>query len=90
MITIHYDYTDKTEISFAEGRQISTDFNTHCLQFFNNDESQDVKILKKNGDYILKSELFNDNFYTDKEIRQGHNILKIFLANGFCWKKAKY
>jgi hypothetical protein len=86
LITIHYDYTDGTEISFFEGKNTKDSFSTNCLQFFNNDEPQNVKILRKNGDYIIKSDLFNDNFHTDKEIRQGHNILKIFLANGLRWK----
>ena len=86
MITIHYDYTDGTEISYFKEMNSKADFTTNCLLFFNNDEEQEVKILRENGDYIIKSDLFNTNFHTEKDIRIEHNILRIFIANGFRWK----
>ena len=91
MITIHYDFTDGTEVSRGEGLQLGDDFTTNCLTFFNNDYDYDCKIVRKDGRYILMSELYvdHDRFYTNREIRQAHNILKIFIANGFNWKEPK-
>jgi len=89
MITIHYDFTDGTEVSRGEGLQLGDNFTTNCLTFFNNDYDYDCKIVCKDGRYILMSELYTDanKIYTDREIRETHNILKIFIANGFNWKQ---
>ena len=60
MITIHYNYTDGTELSYIEGLSKSINFNTNCLDFFCFDTLDDVLVIKKNLDYILMSELLFD------------------------------
>ena len=89
MIIIHYDYTNGTELSYAEGIQKKDNFFTNCLDFFCNDTNVfDVKILCYNGDYISRNELLlNNGDYTDKEIRKEHNILKMLKAGTFKFKK---
>lgn len=87
MITIHYDFTDKTEISYNEGLLLKDNFTTNCLDFFCFDFNTEVKVLKQDGSYILKNELLTDNYYCSKQIRKTHNILKMLKANKFNWKQ---
>ncbi len=87
MITIHFDFSNGSEISYIEGKKKGTDFSTNCLDFFSFDNETEVKIIKKNGEYILKSELLTDNHYTQKQIRQEHKIHKMLTANSFNWKQ---
>ena len=87
MITIHFDFTDGSELSYIEGLEAEQGFTTNCLDFFCFDVLDDVKVIKKDGSYILKSELLGSSEYTDKEIREAHNIQKMLKANSFSWKK---
>ena len=90
MIKIHLDFSTGEEISYLEGKRKLTDFSTHCLQFFNEATHDDVVVLRKDGRYILKSELMvGDSFYTDKEIRGAHNITKMLIAAAFKFKPSK-
>lgn len=83
MITIHYDFTDGTEVSYQEGLELKDNFTTCCLDFFNMDiEVEDVIILKKDGKYISRK---NIQQHTIKEIRKAHNIHKMLIANTFNW-----
>ena len=83
MITIHWDFTDGTEVSYIEGKLLGDNFTTHCLNFFNQDESvDDVVVLKANGKKISRK---NIQQHTVKEIRQAHNIDKMLVANCFNW-----
>lgn len=67
---------------------------TNCLDFFSFSSlhrGYDVKVVKSNGDYILLSELRNnDNAYTMREIREAHNVYKLLLANAFAFKSSNY
>ncbi len=86
MIHIHYDFTDGTEVSYAEGLILGDNFNTCCLDFFNFDIEQDVIIIKRDGSKISKNHLLeNTGCYTKKEIRKTHDIQKMFKANTFNW-----
>ena len=83
MITIHWDYTDGTEVSIIEGKLLGDNFTTHCLDFFNQDEIvDDVIVLKKNGEKISRK---NIQHHIVKEIRPAHNIHKMLVANYFNW-----
>lgn len=85
VITIHYDFTDGTEISWGEGVCKEASFNTNVLDFFTTDRN--VVILKRDGSYISSVELLeNDPYYTDKHIIHEHNIHKMLVANAFRWK----
>ena len=87
-VNIHMDFSDGSEIPYFDGKESLKDFNTHCLQFFN-DFRMDVTLIQKRGVYINNQELLrNTGEYTDKEIRRMHNVLKIFLAGGLKWVKA--
>lgn len=88
MITIHYNFTNGTEVSYVEGLELKDNFSTNCLDFFCFDTLPvEVIVIKKNGDYIsLKELLLNTGEYTDKEIRIAHNIHKMLKANSFKWK----
>ena len=91
MIKIHYDFSDGTELSYAEGLLKRDNFSTHCLQFFKiQNTASDVIIIDKQGNELSRNKLlFNDSTYTSKEIRAEHNILKMFVAGAFDWRKMK-
>lgn len=81
MITIHWDYTDGTEVSYIEGKKLKDNFTTCCIEFFNMDQScDDVIVLRKDGKKISRK---NIQLSTEKEIRQVHNIRRILLAGAF-------
>lgn len=89
MITIHYDFTDGTELSWIEGKNKEDDFTTNVLDFFTC--NRDVIVIKKDGSYISSVELLaNDQYYTDKHMRPVHNIHKMLVANAFSWKPKDY
>jgi hypothetical protein len=92
MITIHYDYTDGTEISYLEGQTKMNNFTTCCLDFFDfnyiTESCDDIIVLCKNGDSISARELLSSGHnYCAKEIRICHNIHKMLLAGAFTFKK---
>lgn len=89
MIKIHFDFTDGTEVSYAEGYALGDNFTTCCLDFFTTD--QDAVVVKKNGEYLsVKEILLNDGSYTKKHIRHAHNLQKLLIAGHFeDWKKPK-
>lgn len=83
MITIHYDFTDGTEVSYMEGKILGDDFNTNCLDFFNMDENVDeVIVLRSDGAFISRKNIQQHSF---KEIRKSHNIHKMLKAGSFEW-----
>lgn len=83
MITIHYDYTDGSELSYGEGLLMGDNFTTCCLEFFNMDiETDDVVVRKKNGQKISRKNIY---IHTTKEIRTAHNIRKMLVAGSFNW-----
>lgn len=91
MITIHYDFSDGTELPLYQAKQAlisGESFTTHCTNLFNTD-NLDCMILCKDGKYILVGELLqnNEGQYTDREIRTSHNIEKMFRAGSFEWEK---
>lgn len=63
---------------------------THCLNFFDFsilDKHYDVKVIKSDDSYILLSELLNnDGSYTNKIIRQAHNVMRLLIAGHFEFK----
>lgn len=92
MITINFDFTTGKEISFIEGKNTynanpKLSFQTNVLTFFSFDYDCEVKVLKKDGSYILKSELLGNNPYTLKEIRISHNIYKLLVSGLLEFKK---
>ena len=93
MITIHYDFTDGTELSYEEGLKAVDDFTTNCLSFFNNHYQKDteVKVLRKNGKYLLKNEILSDKnpLYTPKQMRNSHDLERMLKANSFTWQEPK-
>lgn len=87
MITIHFDFTDGTEVSYAEGLELKDNFNTNCLDFFDFDTKVDeVQVVSKSGHFLSRNGLLYKNSYTDKEIRKAHNIQKMLKAGTFNWK----
>ncbi len=86
MITIHYDFTDGTEVSYIEGCELKDNFTTNCLDFFNNDEDvDDVVIIDKKGNRLSRRLLMTkgDISYTNKDMREAHNIQKMLKAKSF-------
>jgi hypothetical protein len=82
MITIHWDFSDGTEISYVEGLN-NNNFTTHCLEFFSFDiDVNDVIVLREDGKYISRASIQK---HTNKEIREEHNIRKMLLAGNFEW-----
>jgi hypothetical protein len=87
MITIHWNFTDGTEVSFIEGKLLGDNFTTHCLDFFNMDEEvDDVVVLRNDGKIISRK---NIQAHTEKKIRKAHNIHKMLVAGSFDWLKRK-
>ena len=87
MIKIHYDFTDGTEVSYAEGLKLRDNFNTCCLDFFTTDHiADDIVVISKSGKELSRNELMkNKGNFTLKEIRKEHDILKMLKANTFNW-----
>lgn len=84
MITIHFDFTDGTELSYVEGCKKGDNFTTCCLDFFCFDTNVDeVIVLCKDGSYISRNELLNEGKYTSKQIRKAHNIHRLLVSNSF-------
>lgn len=78
MITIHWDYTDGSELSYIEGKKKKDNFTTCCLDFFNQDEPvNDVVIKKKDGAYI--SRMYID-LSTNKDIKEHTNIRNLLVG----------
>lgn len=85
MITIHFDFTDGTELSYQEGLLKGDDFTTCCLEFFNQDvDVDDVIVLRKDGHMISRR---NINQHTVKNVRLQHDIRKMLVAGSFDWHK---
>jgi len=83
MITIHWDFSDGTEVSYMQGKLLGDNFTTHCLDFFNMDESvDDVVVLRSDGKKISRKNIQSHSF---KEIRKSHDIHKMFVAGSFDW-----
>ena len=90
MITIHYDFTDGTEVSYMEGLFLKDNFTTNCLDFFNNDvDVDDVVIIDKKGNRLSRRLLMTkgDISYTNKDMSEAHNIQKMLKAKSFNWQK---
>lgn len=90
MITINYDFVSGKELSYIEGLEQKDNFETNVLTFFCFDQLEkdiDVKVVKKNGDYIILSELLNyNNGYCEKSLRPAHNVYKLLVAGSFEFK----
>lgn len=83
MITIHFDFTDGTEVSYIQGKELKDNFTTNCLDFFNMEEQCDeVIVLRIDGKKISRN---NIQSHSNKEIRKSHNIHKMLTANAFLW-----
>lgn len=84
MITIHWDFTDGSEVSYKEGLELKDNFTTCCLDFFNMDiDVDDVIIYRKDDKYISRKNIQKHS--NDKEIRDAHNIHKMLVAGYFNW-----
>jgi hypothetical protein len=85
MITIHWDFSDGTEVSYMQGKLLGDNFKTHCLDFFNMDEtSDDVVVLRSDGLKISRKNIQEHSF---KEIRKMHNMHKMLVSGSFEWKE---
>lgn len=83
IITIHWDFSDGTEVSYVDGIIAEDSFTTHCLEFFNMDiDVDDVIVITRIGKKISRS---NINKHTTKEIRKEHDIRKMLVAGKFEW-----
>ncbi|PLS18903.1 hypothetical protein CVD28_00440 [Bacillus sp. M6-12] len=94
-IIIQFDYSNDKSLSYMEvlrNIEIQTPIiYTNCLDFFSFsslDKGYDVQVEKSNGDYIVLSELLQDedNLYTRRHIRKGHDARKLLLSNEFNFK----
>ena len=85
MITIHYNFTDGSEVSYQEGLELKDNFTTCCLDFFTMDiETDDIKVIKQDGSYISRKTI---QLHSSKIINKSHNIHKMLVANSFKWLK---
>lgn len=92
MIKIHFDFTDGTEVSYLEGCNLKDNFTTNCLDFFNNDENvDDVVVIDKDSNTLSRKLLMTkgDLTYTNKDMRDAHNLQKMLKANSFNWRNKK-
>jgi hypothetical protein len=88
MIKINFNFTDGTEVSYLEGCELKDDFTTNCLDFFNNDEKvDDVIVVDKQGNILSRKLLMsNKSEYTNRDMREEHNLQKMLKANAFNWR----
>lgn len=86
IITIHFDFTDGSELSYIEAKNETKSFNTHCLDFFCFDtEADDVIVLKKDGTRISRKNI-QQHVCNGKEIREAHNLHKLLRCGYFEFK----
>ena len=84
-ITIHYDFTDGSELSYQEAVASKADFTTNCLNFFCAD-NVNAKVIRADGKSIsVKDLLSGKGDHTDKKIRVAHNLCKMLIAGKFKW-----
>lgn len=91
IITIHYDFTDGTELSYKEGciaEEKQESFTTNCLDFFVTwVKADDVIIIDAVGNELSRKILMSGkNPYTVKDMRDAHNLHKMFVGNSFIWQ----
>lgn len=83
MITIHWDFSDGTEVSYMQGKLLGDNFTTHCLDFFNMDEKvDDIVVVRNDGKRISRNNIQDHSF---KDIRISHNLHKMLVAGSFEW-----
>ena len=71
MITIHYDFTDGTELSYVEGLEKGDNFTTCCLDFFNIDcKAEDIKVIDKLGNTLYRSKLLENTGKYRQDLRR--------------------
>ena len=86
-IVINYDFKTGKELSYKQALYEKGDFETNCIVFFNR-EKCNVTIRRSDGRYINNQEVYSNKYdYTKKEIRTSHNLLKMFIAGAFKWRK---
>lgn len=88
MIKIHFDFTDGTEVSYLQGCELKDNFTTNCLDFFNNDEKvDDVVVIDKQGNILSRKLLMsNKSEYSNKHMRNTHDLQKMLKSNSFNWR----
>jgi len=84
IITIHWDFTDGTEVSYIEGLSRNDSFSTNCVQFFSLEQDCEVIVINSKGERISKN---NIQEHSPKQIQPAHNITKLLLADRLIWKK---
>lgn len=83
MITIHWDFSNGTEVSYMQGKLLGDNFTTHCLDFFNMDEkADDIVVVRSDGKRISRNNIQDHSF---KDIRTSHNLHKMLVADSFEW-----
>ena len=81
VITIHYDFTDGTELSYIEGLECKVGFTTCCLEFFDT-YNENCTVIKKDGSQVSVRELMkNTGLHIDKDIRKAHNLRRMLVGN---------
>ena len=88
-IIINYDFTNGEELSYGELIEKKSGVHyTNCLYFFNNDEDvEDVMVVDKNHNVLSRKLLMsNRSNYTNKDMREAHNLHKMLVAGSFKWQ----
>lgn len=86
-ITIHYDFTNGTELSYVEvmeslARNPLRTITTCCLDFFTTEHS--AVLLRRNGSRMsVKQLLSNTDGFSTKRITRAHNLQKLLKAGHF-------
>lgn len=85
IIIIHFDFVDGTELSYVEGKNCLGAFTTNCLEFFSTDNPSASIVKRDGGKMSVQDLLNNDGRFTDKEIRESHDLRKMLVAGAFEW-----
>lgn len=84
-ITIHYDFTDGSELPYGLAILAQDDFTTNCLEFFSAD-NPNARVIRADGTSIsVKDLLDNVGGHTDKQIRKAHSLHRLLVAGKFKW-----
>ena len=86
-ITINLDFSTGDEISYIEGKETGSDFETHCTNFFTPRDGVEVIVKKQRGSFLSMSALLRGGSpHYDHIIHPSDNLERMLLTGLFSFR----